>query len=164
MTLFSFLLFLAIFTGVGLASAFKAKKSRTDYYIASGAVKPWLAALSAVSTNNSGYMFIGIIGFTYVAGLDAMWLLVGWIFGDFLASLFVHAKLKKATVRTHEASFASVMASWNGDEFKVWRPLAALVMLAFLGAYAAAQISAGARRCRAFSTGIRPSARSPSPP
>ena len=141
----SFAIFLLLFVGVGLASAFRARRDRNDYYLASRAVTPWLAGLSAVATNNSGYMFIGVIGFTYAAGLAAAWLMVGWILGDFLGSLFIHRKLREFTESTNEASFAAVLARWHGEEFAVWRRLAAIVMLLFLGSYAAAQISAGGK-------------------
>lgn len=141
----SFALFLTLFVGVGLASALRAQKSRNDYYICSRSVNPWLAGLSAVATNNSGYMFIGVIGFTYAKGMAAVWLMVGWLLGDFLGSLFIHRKLRDSTERTNEASFAAVMARWHGEEFRVWRVLAAVVMILFLGAYAAAQISAGGK-------------------
>ncbi len=141
----SFLGFLVLFLGVGLASAFKAKKSRTDYYLCDSEVSPWLAGLSAVATNNSGYMFIGVIGFTYATGLAAVWLMVGWILGDYIASIFVHRRLREATARTKQASFAAVLATWNGEKFAVWRRIAAIIMVVFLGAYAAAQISAGGK-------------------
>jgi SSS family solute:Na+ symporter/sodium/proline symporter len=145
MILASFVFFLALFLGIGLASVFRAKKSRTDYYVASRSVRPWLAGLSAVATNNSGYMFIGVIGFTYVTGLAAIWLMFGWIVGDFLGSLFVHRQLRIATERTNEASFAAVIANWYDQGFPVWRRIAAIIMIVFLGAYAAAQISAGGK-------------------
>lgn len=141
----SFALFLLLFVGVGLASAFRAKKSRNDYYLASREVKPWLAGLSAVATNNSGYMFIGVIGYTYSAGLAAAWLMIGWILGDFIASMFIHRRLRESTEATNEASFAAVIARWHGEDFAVWRRLAALIMLIFLGSYAAAQIAAGGK-------------------
>ncbi|MEQ8204621.1 MAG: sodium/proline symporter, partial [Woeseia sp.] len=141
----SFALFLLLFVGVGLASAIRAKKSRNDYYLASREVKPWLAGLSAVATNNSGYMFIGVIGFTYTAGMAAALLMTGWILGDFIGSLFIHKRLREHTESTNEASFAAVIARWHGEEFAVWRRIAALVMLIFLGSYAAAQISAGGK-------------------
>lgn len=141
----SFAMFLLLFVGVGLASAMRAKKSRNDYYLASREIKPWLAGLSAVATNNSGYMFIGVIGFTYTAGMAAALLMTGWILGDFIGSLFIHKRLRQHTESTNEASFAAVMARWHGEEFTVWRRIAAVVMLIFLGSYAAAQISAGGK-------------------
>lgn len=142
----SFLVILAIFLAIGLSSARKATSERRDYYLAGSKVHPWLAGLSAVATNNSGYMFIGVIGYTYDTGLAAMWLMIGWILGDFLGSLFIHRRLRQATGATKEASFASVIARWQGDEgFDTWRRLAAIIMVVFLAAYAAAQISAGGK-------------------
>ncbi|MGB0454067.1 MAG: hypothetical protein ACPGJV_10170 [Bacteriovoracaceae bacterium] len=38
-----------------------------------------MAALSAIATSNSGYMFIGMIGYTYTSGLQSIWLMVGWM-------------------------------------------------------------------------------------
>jgi sodium/proline symporter len=141
----SFLTILAVFLAIGLSSARKATGRRQDYYLASSSVSPWLTGLSAVATNNSGYMFIGVIGYTYETGLAAIWLMIGWILGDFLGSLFIHKRLRHATGVTKEASFASVMARWNGEDFPVWRRLAAVIMVVFLIAYAAAQISAGGK-------------------
>ncbi len=89
----SFTVFLALFTLVGLSSLWRSRGTKQDYYLASGAVQPWLVGLSAVATNNNSYMFIGVIGYTYVTGLASVWLMLGWIAGDFLASLFVHRRL-----------------------------------------------------------------------
>lgn len=141
----SFVLILAFFMAVGLASGRKATGARKDYYLASSNVRPWLAGLSAVATNNSGYMFIGVIGFTYQTGLASIWLMFGWILGDFLGSTFIHKRLRHATAETGEASFASVIARWHGETFGVWRRIAAAVMLIFLIAYAGAQVSAGGK-------------------
>ncbi len=145
MIIASFLFFLTLFLGIGLASAFRADNSREDYYLASSGVRPSMAGLSAVATNNSGYMFIGVIGYTYVAGLASIWLMFGWILGDFLASLFIHKKLRQATERTGEASFGSVLAKWSGGDMPVWRRMAAIITVIFLGSYSAAQIAAGGK-------------------
>ena len=104
-TALSFLGFLLIFAGVGLSSIFKSRGTKRDYYLADRTVKPWLVGLSAVATNNSGYMFIGVIGYTYATGLASIWLMIGWIAGDFLASLFVHSRLRSATGDTNQVSY-----------------------------------------------------------
>lgn len=145
MILVSFIGFLLAFLAIGLASYFRSRKTSEDYYLASRQVSPWLAGLSAVATNNSGYMFIGVIGYTYTAGLVAIWLMVGWIAGDLLASQFIHRRLNVATQRTGEVSFNGVLARWNGSDMPVWRRIAAIFTVIFLGAYAAAQISAGGK-------------------
>ncbi|MFN7054640.1 sodium/proline symporter [Hyphomonas sp.] len=145
MTALSFGVILALFVAIGLASARKATGSRTDYYLASRSVRPSLVGLSAVATNNSGYMFIGVIGFTYETGLAAIWLMIGWILGDFIGSTFIHRRLRRAAAATDEASFASVLARWHGETFRKWRTLAAIIMVVFLVAYAGAQVAAGGK-------------------
>ncbi len=144
-TAISFVLILLSFVAIGLASGRKATGERKDYYLASSSVRPWLAGLSAVATNNSGYMFIGVIGFTYQTGLAAIWLMIGWIVGDFIGSSFIHKRLRQATAKTGEASFAGVIARWYGEKFGVWQKIAGVIMVVFLIAYAGAQISAGGK-------------------
>ena len=52
----TFIFFLVVFIGIGVLSARKMTTTSEDYLVASRSVNPWLVALSAVSTNNSGYM------------------------------------------------------------------------------------------------------------
>jgi sodium/proline symporter len=141
----SFLIFLGLFFIIGLASVFKSKGTREDYYLAGQSVSPLFSGLSAVATNNSGYMFIGVIGYTYQVGLPSIWLLIGWIVGDFVASLFIHQKLREATKKTEDASFSGVLANWSGSDMHTWQRVTGVLTIIFLGAYAAAQIAAGSK-------------------
>lgn len=141
----SFLGFLAVFVAIGVSSVLYSRGTKKDYYLASGDIAPSLVGLSAVATNNSGYMFIGVIGYTYATGLAAVWLMVAWILGDFLASTFIHSRLRTATQETGEASYAGVLSNWFGQgDIKLQR-LIALISLIFLMAYAGAQLVAGSK-------------------
>ena len=143
--IYSFIGFLSIFTLIGLSSAWQSRGTRHDYYLAQNTVKPWLVGLSAVATNNSGYMFIGVIGYTYATGLASIWLMVGWILGDFLASLFVHSRLRTATSHCDEVSYAGVLSNWYGGHNSKLQRLIGLISLVFLLAYASAQLVAGGK-------------------
>lgn len=146
MTLCVFLALMGLFLAIGIASIRRSTGTLDDYYVASRSVGPALSGLSAVATNNSGYMFIGVIGFTYTNGLSAIWLMFGWILGDFLASLFVHARLRRATGIRHEPSYVGALSRWMGQvDFTLWRRIASILALVFLGIYAAAQIKAGSK-------------------
>ena len=142
---FSFIIFLLIFTLIGLSSIWQSKGTRHDYYLADSSVKPWLVGLSAVATNNSGYMFIGVIGYTYATGLASIWLMIGWIAGDFLASLFVHSRLRAATENCNEVSYAGVLSHWYGSNNSALQRGIGLISLVFLLAYASAQLVAGGK-------------------
>lgn len=141
----SFAACVVCFLLIGLASFARSRGTCTDYYLASRDVSPVLVGLSAVATNNSGYMFIGVIGYTYSSGLAAVWLMVGWIAGDLLASFAVYRPLRLAAGRTRELTFTGVLSRWGGDERRTLRVVGGLFTLVFLGAYAAAQIAAGSK-------------------
>lgn len=142
----SFLFFLLLFVVIGVSSARKSSGTKQDYYLASSSISPTLVGLSAVATNNSGYMFIGVIGYTYVTGLASIWLMLGWIVGDFLASTFVHRRLRTATELSGEVSYAGVLSNWynNGKQDNLQRVIG-LISLVFLLAYASAQLVAGGK-------------------
>lgn len=109
-------------------------------------IPPWLAALSAIATNNSGYMFIGMIGYTYTSGLQSIWLMIGWILGDLIVSFFVHKKLRQVTQSEGALSFGGVLSRWQkGTNFKKLRFLVGVITVIFLGVYAAAQFKAGSK-------------------
>ncbi|RLT88055.1 MULTISPECIES: sodium/proline symporter [unclassified Ketobacter] len=141
----SFLFFLGLFVAIGLSSVLSSRQTKQDYYLASSSVSPALVGLSAVATNNSGYMFIGVIGYTYATGLAAIWIMVGWILGDFLASIYVHRRLRKATEASGEVSYAGVLSNWYGGRHDSLQRLIGLVSLVFLLAYASAQLVAGSK-------------------
>lgn len=141
----SFSIFLAFFILVGLWSARVAQSTNKDYLVAGRNVSPWLAALSAVSTNNSGYMFIGQIGFTYMAGLSSIWLMIGWVFGDFLISMFVHKRFREVAGKNNILSFSGMISNWWDKDFRPARAVAGVITILFLGTYAAAQFKAGGK-------------------
>lgn len=141
----SFLCFMALFVAIGVSSLLKSKNTKEDYYLASGSISPGLVGLSAVATNNSGYMFIGVIGYTYATGLASIWLMLGWIAGDFLASTLVHSRLRDATERTGQVSYAGILSHWHGERYKLLQRAIALISLLFLLAYASAQLVAGSK-------------------
>lgn len=141
----SFVAFLLMFTAIGLLSARHSRGTKQDYYLASSSVSPWLVGLSAVATNNSGYMFIGVIGYTYTVGLSSIWLMLGWICGDFLASQFVHHRIREQAPKTAEVSYVGILSNWYGDRHNGLQRMMGLISLVFLLAYASAQLVAGSK-------------------
>ncbi|EWH11224.1 transporter SSS family protein [Catenovulum agarivorans DS-2] len=143
--LVSFIVFLTCFALIGLSSAKFSSKSKDDYYLAGRGVSAWLTGLSAVATNNSGYMFIGVIGYTYYAGLSAIWLMVGWIAGDLIASFYIHQKVQQHAKATGAVSVMSLVSLWQGEHFQLLRRILSWTALILMTAYAAAQFIAGSK-------------------
>ncbi|MBE7440352.1 MAG: sodium/proline symporter [Spirochaetales bacterium] len=147
--LLGFLLSLACFVLVGILSVRRAAPTSDDYLLAGRQVSPWLTALSAIATNNSGFMFIGLIGVTYSEGLTAVWIMGGWMAGDYAIWLWVARGLRIRSEEMHVASIPGFLSSRAGEgRGKLERLLVmvtALVIVVFLGAYAAAQLNAGSK-------------------
>lgn len=156
-----FILFLLLFTGVGLYSATQRQNTTTDYLLASRDVNPWLTGLSTFATAHSGGMFISTIGYTYTTGISSAWLLVGWFLGDYLTWFFVHKRLRQQSAELGSDTFGSFLGTISKGKKtnRAIASLSALITLAFLGCYAAAQLLAGSKALRVvfgwnYSTGI----------
>ena len=140
--LLSFLFFMCIFAGVGLASMFVKEDTTDDYLVAGRGMHPALAALSAVSTWNSGYMFIGAIGFTFMMGYNVFWMAILSTLGQVLAWAWLYKFIQKEGHERGVRSLSSLVAEKAGaPEAK----LAAVLSVLFLSIYAAAQLTAGGK-------------------
>ena len=140
MILLSFLLFMIFFAGVGLASMRVKEDTTDDYLVAGRGMHPALAALSAVSTWNSGYMFIGFIGFIYLQGYSAIWIALVSTVGQLVAWIWLYKYIQKEGEARGIRSLSSLVSSTTGSpEAKV----AAVLSVIFLSIYAAAQLTAG---------------------
>lgn len=138
--LLSFLLFMGIFAGVGLASMRVKKDTTDDYLVAGRGMHPALAALSAVSTWNSGYMFIGFIGFIFLSGYSALWISLVSTIGQLVAWIWLYKYIQKEGRERNLRSLSSLVSSETGaPEAKI----AAALSVFFLSIYAAAQLTAG---------------------
>ena len=138
----SFLLFMCAFAGVGLASMWVKEDTTDDYLVAGRGMHPALAALSAVSTWNSGYMFIGFIGFTFTMGYSIIWIGFGSLIGQIIAWVWLYKFIQQSANERGVRSLSSLVSEVTGSpEAK----LAALFSVLFLAVYAAAQLTSGGK-------------------
>lgn len=146
MVLSTFLGFLFLFFLIGVASYFFSRKTTSDYLVAGKRVSPALVGLSAVATNNSGFMFIGMIGATYSMGLSAIWLMTGWILGDWIAQRRAVKSIQTSAQSPLVHSFGGLISEWidEPDPHRL-RQLIGGLTIVLLTVYAAAQLKAGTK-------------------
>lgn len=152
--IWTFGIVMLLMTASGALSVVKKRKTTDDYLVASRSVPAWLTALSTVGTNNSGFMFIGMIAYTYRLGIQAIWMMLGWLLGDFLAWIFVHPRVQEISEEYRVSTLSGVLGY---DENTAGRArtrllslMAAWVTLVFLTVYAAAQLKAGSTALHAL--------------
>lgn len=143
-TLGSFLFFLLLFTLVGTYAASKKQDSTSDYLLADRKVSPWMVALSALSTGQSGFLFTAQVGYAYTQGLSAIWLAIGWAIGDYLSWLLVFKKLRLVSETTESETVPAFLAQ-KQPGYRWISIISALITIFFLGTYAAAQLLAGSK-------------------
>ena len=138
----SFTLFMCAFAGIGLASMLVKEDTTDDYLVAGRGMHPALAALSAVSTWNSGYMFIGFIGFTFTMGYSIIWIGFGSLIGQIVAWIWLYKFIQQSANERGIRSLSSLVSDVTGSpEAK----LAAVLSVLFLSVYAAAQLTSGGK-------------------
>ena len=145
----TFISFLILFAVIGIYSATQKTNTTTDYLLANRQVNPWLTALSAMSTGQSGLLFIGQVGFAYTFGIAGLWLTVGWAIGDYLGWWLAFKRLRLVSEERGTETISSFLE--NGQKTgKNWiRVITALIIITFLGTYAAAQLVAGSKTLNA---------------
>ena len=98
MVTFYFVLFLLLFTGIGVYSVKKSKNNSKDYLLASANISPMFSGISAVASTLSGFMFTGFIGYVFLNGITALWFVFFMFLGEFLSTYFnkfIQKKQKK---------------------------------------------------------------------
>lgn len=155
----TFSLFMLSFLVIGLSAARVREASVSDYLLGGRTIKPWLNALSAASTNCSGFMFIGLIGLSYKLGFYAFWFVFGIILGSLIVWYGIVPRLRHLAGDLHALTYLDVILpkKLNNDRstqhikenskitIGIDRWVAGLITLVFLSVYAAAQLKAGTK-------------------
>lgn len=145
MVMMGFIITMLIFVLIGIASTRASTSKVSDYLVAGRSVSPWVAGLSAVASNNSGFMFIGAIGFTYAYGLSAFWLFFAWLFGDYCSWFLVHQRLRARSEKQKNESVTGFLAHDGESEDRTLQLVLGGLTVFFLTLYAAAQLKSGGK-------------------
>ena len=143
-TALTFVGFVILFTVVGLYSSTQKQDTTADYLLAGRTVGPWLVALSALSTGQSGFLFTAQVGYAYTQGISSIWLAIGWAIGDYLAWFLVFKQLRETSETTDSETVPAFLAQKQAGH-RFIASVSALITIFFLGAYAAAQLLAGSK-------------------
>ena len=93
-------------------------------------------------------MFIGFVGFTYVNGFSATWLILGWILGDIIASIFYFKKINLLTEDKGLITYPELLCT-NINDVSI-KKVFALISLCFLIFYGSSQLIAATKAMSTF--------------
>ncbi len=66
---------------VGVLACRGASRDQESYFLGGRTLGPWVAALSAGASSESGWLTLGLVGWAFTSGVSAYWILPGVLLG-----------------------------------------------------------------------------------
>ena len=147
------LVVLAIYFSILLGIGFYASKrivNISDYYVGGKKLGYWIAALSARSTGESGWLLIGVTGMGALIGVAAFWIVVGEVLGVFISWQFMAKKFKRMTDEYDSITIPDFLVSHFRSSTNLIRIIAATALSFFVVIYVSAQIDITGKTFESF--------------
>ncbi|CAH0991883.1 Osmoregulated proline transporter OpuE [Sinobacterium norvegicum] len=141
----AFVVYLAVMLAIGLYAA-KYTETSEDYFLGGRRLGPWSAALSAGASDMSGWLLLGLPGFAFVAGAEAVWVALGLLVGTYLNWLLIAKRLRHYSVALNDAvTLPEFLARRFADDSKLIQSLSAIFILLFFLFYTSSGLVAGGK-------------------
>ncbi|WP_433859242.1 sodium/proline symporter PutP [Streptomyces kronopolitis] len=116
----------------------------SDFALGGRRLSAPVAALSAGASDMSGWLFLGLPGAVYAAGIGASWIAVGLALGTYLNWLLVAPRLRTYTELAGDAkTLSAYLEERFEDGSRMLRLLSATVTVVFFTVYVASGLLAG---------------------
>ena len=142
-------LYFLILLGIGFFAS-KRVSNITDYYVGGKKLNYWIAALSARSTGESGWLLIGVTGMGALIGVSAFWIVVGEVLGVWLSWQFMAKKFKRMTDEYDSITIPDFLVSHFKSTTHTIRIIAATALSLFVIIYVSAQIDITGKTFESF--------------
>lgn len=132
-------IYMAIVIVIGIIFAKRANQSSEDYFLGGRTLGPWVTAMSAETSDMSGWLLMGLPGVAYWCGLaDAAWTAIGLAVGTYLNWLIVSKRLRRYSIRANNSiTLPDFFSNRFREKKKVIMTISALFILVFFTVYAA---------------------------
>ena len=142
-------IYFAILLGIGFFAS-RRIKNISDYYVGGKKLNYWIAALSARSTGESGWLLIGVTGMGALMGVSAFWIVIGEVIGVFLSWHYMAKKFKRLTNDYKSITIPDFLVSHFSPSTNLIRILSATALSLFVVIYVSAQIDITGKTFESF--------------
>ncbi|MEJ2044870.1 MAG: sodium/proline symporter PutP [Reinekea sp.] len=141
----TFILYLVGMLAIGYV-AYKRTTSSSDYFLGGRSLGPWPAALSAGASDMSGWLLLGLPGYAYLSGFEAIWLGAGLLVGFWLNWLLMAKRLRTYTIVSNDSlTLPEFFANRFRDNSKLLQTISAFFILLFFLFYTSSGLVAGGK-------------------
>jgi sodium/proline symporter len=141
----TFVLYLLFMMGVG-AFFYRRTRNLSDYILGGRNVNYWVTSLSAQASDMSGWLLMGLPGYAYLAGLEAVWIALGLAVGTWVNWKFVARRLRVYTELAGDAiTLPDYFENRFDDRSRILRIVSSVFILVFFLIYTSSGFVAGAK-------------------
>lgn len=141
--------YLLVLLGIGFWSS-RESHDLEGYYVAGKRLPAWVIAFSSNATGESAWLLLGLTGMGYLIGVHAFWVILGEVLGVASAWIWVARPFKAYTDRYEAITVPDYLTERFRDESGVFRWLSAIIVIAMVTAYTAAQLTASGKAFDSF--------------
>lgn len=131
-------IYMIVVIGIGLYFAKRANESSDNFFLGGRTIGPWVSALSAASSDMSGWLLMGLPGVAYFFGLsDAIWTAIGLGAGTIINWIWVARRLRRySVVAGNSITLPEFFSNRFKDTKNILLTLTAIWILVFFVVYA----------------------------
>lgn len=141
----AFVIYLLVMMVIGIYH-YRRTHDMADYILGNRRLGAWVVSMSAEASDMSGWLLMGLPGFAYVAGLNAMWIAVGLALGTIANWKFIAARLRIYTeLANNSLTLPDFLHNRFYDDSNFLRVIPALFTLVFFTIYTSSGFVAGGK-------------------
>lgn len=141
----SFVFYTLGIIAIGIYSSRSRKQTSDDFILANRELGPWVSALSASASAESGWVMLGLVGEAYLYGMAAFWIVPG-IAAGYLFNWFVIAdRLRASTTQSGAATLPQYIMHRFGQSSPSLRFISVFIIGVAMLTYVAAQMNAAGK-------------------
>jgi len=126
--------------------AYRRTGNLSDYILGGRQLGRWTTALSAGASDMSGWLLLGLPGYAYAAGMEAVWIALGLLLGTYLNWLLVAPRLRALSESVGDAITLPEYFEYRfQDKSHALRIITAFFILLFFLFYTSSGLVAGGK-------------------
>lgn len=131
-------IYMSVVIVIGLYFAKRSNESSDNFFLGGRTIGPWVSALSAASSDMSGWLLMGLPGVAYWYGLsDAVWTAIGLAAGTIINWIWVAKRLRRySEIAGNSITLPEFFSNRFKDTKKILLTLTAVWILVFFVVYA----------------------------
>ena len=126
--------------------AYRRTHNTRDYLLADRSLGKWTTAISAGASDMSGWLLLGLPGYAYLAGLEAIWIALGLLIGCTVNWMYIAPRLRKVTEQVNNSiTLPEFFENYFNDTTHSIKLISAVVILVFYFFYTASGLVAAGK-------------------